>query len=78
MINQTIAGLPVELIEAPRNLWIPCEQCFDTEATFAVGVQDHKLVCEPCLDWGDSRRWWNLEPRQEIRPVGFPKLVLAA
>lgn len=68
MFNNTIAGLPVELVEAPPDLLIACEACFDAEAAFAVGAADHKLVCEACLDWGDSRRWWHLEPRQAIRP----------
>lgn len=44
---------------------IKCEHC-DGAAVYAVGSRDHALVCEPCLDWGDSRRWWNLEPRQQI------------
>ena len=66
MINNTIAGVPVGLIEAPEHLLLPCEQCFESEADFAVGAQDHKLVCEPCLAWGDSRRWWHMEPRQVI------------
>lgn len=44
---------------------IKCEHC-DATAVYAVGSRDHVLVCEPCSDWGDSRRWWNLEPRQRI------------
>ncbi|ALA06579.1 hypothetical protein SEA_NICHOLAS_62 [Mycobacterium phage Nicholas] len=70
MLNNTIAGVPVGLIEAPAHLFVPCEQCFEREAEFAVGHSDHKLVCESCLDWGDSRRWWHLEPRQALRGSG--------
>lgn len=66
MINRVFAGVPVELIEAPPGLCVPCESCFEREAEWAVGVSDHRLVCEICLNWGDSRRWWNLEPRQEL------------
>ena len=61
-----IAGIPAELIEAPLGISIACEACFSREAEFAVGVQDHQLVCETCLAWGDTRRWWHLEPRQAI------------
>lgn len=68
MINNTIAGVPVGLIEAPAHLMVPCEQCFEKEAEFAIGSHDHKLVCESCMDWGDSRRWWHLEPRQALNP----------
>lgn len=48
---------------------IPCDECSRREAGFAVGVADHRLVCEPCLDWGDARRVWNLMPRQPILPA---------
>ncbi|QFG10293.1 Erf-like ssDNA annealing protein [Mycobacterium phage DyoEdafos] len=66
MFNNTIAGIPVELVDAPRGIMVPCELCFVKEAEFAVGSHDHKLVCEGCLDYGDSRRFWNLEPRQAL------------
>ncbi|OYN81716.1 hypothetical protein CG716_05005 [Mycolicibacterium sphagni] len=83
MFNNTIAGVPVGLIEAPAHLTIPCEQCFEVEAAFAVGSSDHKLVCEACMDWGDSRRWWHMEPRQSIVPKAaaaevYPVWVRAA
>ena len=65
-INRLIAGIPVELITAPPGVNIPCEACFAAEATFAVGAVDHQLVCEPCLDHGDRRRWRNLAPRQAL------------
>lgn len=47
---------------------IKCDECGENPAEFAVGVQDHLLVCEPCLDWGDHKRKWNLEPRQRLSP----------
>ena len=65
-INRLIAGIPVELIEAPPGVNIACEACFKAEATHAVGVSDHRVVCEPCLDHGDRRCWWNLAPRQAL------------
>lgn len=45
---------------------IRCDECRESAAEFAVGAIDHRLVCESCLDHGDRRRIWNLEPRQRI------------
>lgn len=54
-MNDLFAGLAPE-----------CDQCHEGQATHAVGAVNHRLVCSPCLDWGDRRRWWNKQPVQVI------------
>ncbi|SHX44654.1 Uncharacterised protein [Mycobacteroides abscessus subsp. massiliense] len=61
----TFGALVGSLATSP-GLTLPCEECTDRTAMFAVGHFDHWLVCEPCLDWGDKRRWWNALPVQRI------------
>lgn len=64
-MNIDVAGAFRVLISAfalaPR-----CENCRGRDAAHAVGMQDHQLVCDPCLSHGDRRRWWNLLPRQVL------------
>ena len=66
MFNETISGVPVASMRPTGNYTVPCEVCYEAGATYAVGVADHNLVCDACLAWGDTRRWWNKEPRQRI------------
>ena len=65
-MNLIVAGAFQLMVGAPAGVFAPCEHCRCRESTHAVGTQDHKLVCEPCLSHGDRRRLWNLEPRQVL------------
>lgn len=54
------------MVGAPAVGFVPCDEGCGRESTHAVGLADHRLVCDPCLDHGDRRRLWNLEPRQRL------------
>ncbi len=58
----------LSVMSAPHGVFAPCESGCGSESTHAVGtpISGHRLVCEPCMDHGDRRRLWNLEPRQRL------------
>lgn len=65
-MNLGVAGAFQSLIGAPAQMLVLCDTGCGRGSTHAVGFVDHRLVCEPCLEHGDRRRQWNLEPRQRL------------